>query len=223
MEKYEKLYKDALERAKKVNKCKADDREPGTSLCEYIFPELKESEDEKIRKEIISALKWANHKGVYNKHITWLEKQKVEPKFHKGDWITIDKPCQIISINDNGDYMIVQYCDEEKTHVLSKNFCESHFHLWTIEDAKDGDVLYAKGYYFKEYVFMYSSLTEDNVISTHFGCDAFYGTFDTKITRFGREEDFISVTPATKYQRDLLFQKMKDAGYEWDADEKEIN
>ena len=26
-------------------------------------------------KEIISALKWANHKGVYDKHIAWLEKQ----------------------------------------------------------------------------------------------------------------------------------------------------
>lgn len=40
-----------------------------------IFPELKESEDERIRKDIISALKWANHKGVYDKHIAWLEKQ----------------------------------------------------------------------------------------------------------------------------------------------------
>lgn len=45
---YEKKYKEALERAKKVNKCKADDREPSTSICEYIFPELKEPEDEKI-------------------------------------------------------------------------------------------------------------------------------------------------------------------------------
>lgn len=47
---------------------------------ESIFPELKESEDERIRKEIISALKYANHKGVYDKHITWLEKQGEKPQ-----------------------------------------------------------------------------------------------------------------------------------------------
>jgi hypothetical protein len=61
---------------------------------EFLIPELKESEDEMIRKEIISALKYANHKGVYDKHLAWLEKQgesadKVEPKFKAGDWVTI--------------------------------------------------------------------------------------------------------------------------------------
>lgn len=30
------------------------------------------------------------------------------------------------------------------------------------------------------------------------------------------------VTPATKEQRDLLFRKMKEAGYEWDAEKKEV-
>ena len=28
--------------------------------------------------------------------------------------------------------------------------------------------------------------------------------------------------PATKEQRDFLFQKMHEAGYEWDADKKEL-
>lgn len=31
-----------------------------------------------------------------------------------------------------------------------------------------------------------------------------------------------SVFPATKEQRDLLFQKMEEAGYEWDAEKKEL-
>jgi uncharacterized protein len=43
---------------------------------EVLIPELRESEDERIRKEIISALKFANDSGVYDKHIAWLEKQK---------------------------------------------------------------------------------------------------------------------------------------------------
>lgn len=31
------------------------------------------------------------------------------------------------------------------------------------------------------------------------------------------------VHPATKKQRDLLFSKIKEEGYEWDANKKEIN
>lgn len=40
---------------------------------EYIFPELKESEDERIRKSLIDMLK--NDEKCYLKEIAWLEKQ----------------------------------------------------------------------------------------------------------------------------------------------------
>lgn len=76
---YEKLYKKALERVKVFLKRWECVEAANSSLVlkevKDIFPEFKESEDEKIRKEIISALKWANHKGVYDKHIAWLEKK----------------------------------------------------------------------------------------------------------------------------------------------------
>ena len=83
---YEKAYKDALERAKEFQKSK-------DGLCvltaESIFPELKESEDERIRKGIIDFL-WKEkiflqeaHSSVENNPkyrfvmdaIAWLEKQ----------------------------------------------------------------------------------------------------------------------------------------------------
>ena len=73
MENYGQKYYEALERARKLQ-----ENSNGMILKKWlwnIFPELKESEDERIRKEIISALKYANHKGVYDKHIAWLEKQ----------------------------------------------------------------------------------------------------------------------------------------------------
>lgn len=42
----------------------------------------------------------------------------------------------------------------------------------------------------------------------------------------GRNEYFgtidAPVTPATKEQRNLLFQKMKEVCYEWDAENKEL-
>ena len=65
-----KAYDEAIERARKYMAKGYD------VLMTDIFPELKESEDEMIRKEIITALKFANDDGVYDKHIAWLEKQK---------------------------------------------------------------------------------------------------------------------------------------------------
>lgn len=142
---------------------------------------------------------------------------KIESKFHKGDWITIDKPCQIINIHDNGNY-IVQYCDDEKTHELSKNFCESYFHFWTIQDARDGDVIHLgtvtaifKKYIGQEKCICYCSFCKDGgfEIPVENGEDNVYGCYNA--------------TPATKEQRDSFMKVMNDDGYEWDIEKKELN
>ena len=75
---YEKAYKDALERAKEFQKSK-------DGLCvltaESIFPELKESEDEKIRKWLLDTITQIPNDSieweVINKAdvLAWLEKQ----------------------------------------------------------------------------------------------------------------------------------------------------
>ena len=79
-----KAYDEALERAKRYN---VDDAfaSQGT-IVKRIFPVLAESEDERIRKEIVSALKFANDGGVYDKHIAYLEKQKVEVDPTDASW-----------------------------------------------------------------------------------------------------------------------------------------
>ena len=84
---YEKKYKEALERTRKLylesieNK---GDRIYGAYELETIFPELKESEDERIRKDLVSFL-WAVANGTVKsmpaaimcqEWIAWLEKQK---------------------------------------------------------------------------------------------------------------------------------------------------
>ena len=79
MENYEKLYKEALERATKL----AFTGNISAIAAGEIFPELKESEDERIRKAIIEALgrqayseHILNDWGVsYEDAIAWLEKQ----------------------------------------------------------------------------------------------------------------------------------------------------
>lgn len=72
---YEKKYKEALERAKGM-------WEQGMmpERIEYIFPELKESEDERIRRKFIEALKECGFTHFDNEFtvqeaLDWLEKQ----------------------------------------------------------------------------------------------------------------------------------------------------
>ena len=77
---YEKKYKEALERARELSKTVTG------ANYEYIFPELKESEDERKRKAILTGLidcrdapdlRWSNFGGInIDECITWLEKQK---------------------------------------------------------------------------------------------------------------------------------------------------
>ena len=66
---YEKKYKEALERARQFSE--KPYLEDSKGIVDYIFPELKESEDERIRKEIISMFETLDRKDW----IAWLEKQ----------------------------------------------------------------------------------------------------------------------------------------------------
>ena len=71
---YEQKYNETLERAKKLKE--TCDSTAVIGWCEYIFPELKESEGEKIKKELIDFIK--SHLAGFpqcEKYITWLEKQ----------------------------------------------------------------------------------------------------------------------------------------------------
>lgn len=77
---YEKKYKEALEKARQFSEHPLE--ENSSSIVEYIFPELQESEDEKIREMLIRIYKKADMGGeifgegiTYKQVIAWLEKQ----------------------------------------------------------------------------------------------------------------------------------------------------
>ena len=148
---------------------------------------------------------------------------KIESKFHKGDWITIDKPCQIINIHDNGNY-IVQYCDDEKTHELSKNFCESYFHFWTIQDARDGDVLFFYSEY-KSHKMTQVGIIE-KYVGKHGGCSntfkIYVGVNWDNNLQIGKYMGCSNIHPATKEQYDALMKAMNDAGYKWNTETKTL-
>ena len=73
-------YNDKLRLAKEALESGSYDRE----TIEYIFPELAESEDEKIRKEIINYFYDAHEDDEERaRFIAWLEKQKIENPYKR--------------------------------------------------------------------------------------------------------------------------------------------
>lgn len=351
-----KRYDEAIERARAFNNGEVLNIKVGTTLCEYIFPELKESEDERIRKELIEMLRnWASvhyiTKEQFSERMAWLENQgepnpysgvsfkynghtwgmcardngveilvdgeikervlldnkpqgkstlevineekvdnanEVEPKFKVGDivqYITdstdrrkieeIDTLCNMYHTdslpimfeiendwkvvlnsenvepkfkigdwitNANGDYtwkvISVDYLDYTLQNQWGEcvedtvDYVNKAFHLWTIQDAKDGDVLSAnwrEGANFWERIIIfnkYHSKGVKGVISAPY-VEGYGNTFKNgklipcaKVPYYSTWTD--NLYPATKEQRDLLFQKLKEAGYEWDVDNKEL-
>ena len=145
-----------------------------------------------------------------------LPADKIEPKFKAGDWITngeytwlIDNVCynmyDLVSLDGHSKV------DDTISHV------DEHFHLWTIEDARDGDVLVCEG---REYLLFKSFSTTDGRIKL-------YGWYNGQTNNFHVGTDVklrreANIYPATKEQRDILFQKMHEAGYGWYANKKEL-
>ena len=241
MEDYKSEYEAALARAKAVYL--TDDDKKGA--METVFPELMElDKDDEIRQALIKYFTlWGKSTpstmGFRNEDIVdWLKRvksvrvksakvttgklaemiaernDKVKPKFKVGDWIiTKDKNvhkdysvCKIVEIEnkryhlENGDY-------------LDKDTLEQYgYRLWTIQDAKDGDVLASsksififKGIYMAGKPESYCAIMDGYFFSCPEGC-------------WTNEQCY----PATKEQCVLLFQKMHEAGFEWDAEKKEL-
>lgn len=90
--------------------------------------------------------------------------------------------------------------------------------VWSITDAKAGDVLAAdpiKGYSFP-FVAIYKEHKQDcftaYCIVSHAG----------KFYEEGNRYKIDCMRLATKEESDLLFQKMKEAGYEWSDKDKKL-
>lgn len=127
----------------------------------------------------------------------------VEPKFQNGQWIVWQNKCYKVNYNGCGYELIDQMGLRTS---LEYGTVDENAHLWSIQDAKDGDVLVASD----GSVFIYAGSTDIHA--------KFYVAL-TECSRLNVEggvwEDKDSVHPATKEQCNLLFQKMNEAGYNW--------
>jgi len=205
------------------------------TALDTIIPELRESEDERIRKHLISLVKNWDKDGIVSKYtsnandikqiLAWLENQgeqkptdKVEPKFHEGEWIiSNDKKStyQVIEVK-RGIYVIRDNVDNHEYHIGIEE-CEKSGRLFTIQDAKDGDVLYSLDTY---QPFIYKARNIHEQATAYCGINKYekffvWNTNDCIITL----DKYI---PATKEQRDTLLKAMSDAGYTFDFGKKEL-
>lgn len=141
---------------------------------------------------------------------------KVEPKFKVGDWITCEELNTAKIINVDGDRYEVEFIDGNKgfPHI---DYIDRMFHLWTIQDAKDGDVLFVKPTKnLGVQLIIFGGIDFDNRIKYY--CRFLNNRFSINDGLMGYEHKYF--LPATKEQRDILFSKMKEAGYVWN--EKEL-
>ena len=99
---------------------------------------------------------------------------------------------------------------------------EDKIHLWTIQDAKDGDVLVTVNDGNRP--FIYKGCLDPNHPDSpvaYCGIDA-DGYFCSGGGKFNHWWTVEKVQPATKEQRDALMKAMTDAGYTFDFDKKEL-
>lgn len=140
---------------------------------------------------------------------------KAEPKFKVGDWV-VDNRCgevrQVVFLEDDG-------YEFPSGGWVSYEDANKHFHLWTIEDAKDGDVLYCKNNGI-EYIVMNKGINESGNIDSYFRYNSL-GGFGIDIPSV-LSVKYDSITPATKEQRDKLEKAMLKAGYTWNTEKKEL-
>ena len=297
---YEKKYKEALERASKLRVQNPFDTVG--QMVEHIFPELQESEEERIRKELIEFLKLPHSRFVGNreheKWIAWLEKQreqkhtaididkmvgefahtevkgygipslievdayrkgisdavnlifgiekqgekdpcigctndkgcvtcengnlkeiKVEPKFKVGDFIVSDICCgKVIEVTDYA-YLL----DTGQGLPFTYDY---RAHIWTINDAKDGDILCYETDEL-EWILIFKDIIPASSVAPHdllryhafLSDNEVYGS--DVIAMISDDADYY-FSPATKEQRDMLFNKLREAGAKWDSEKKQL-
>ena len=153
----------------------------------------------------------------------WLQNDP-EYKFLVGQYITDGYVGgQITSIEDHFFcYKIVDFM--RGIHRTIPFALQDNYHLWTIQDAKDGDVLSFYSEYkgnkmvqvgiIEKYVGKYGGCS--NTFKIYVGVN-----WDNKL-QIGEYMGCSDIHPATKEQRDALMKAINDAGYKWKAETKTL-
>ena len=138
---------------------------------------------------------------------------KAETKFHEGDWIVFNGLTLYVKEVVKGFYRTIS----KGGIAISYDWdIDNVARLWTIHEAMDGDVL-SDG----TTIFIFKDLLSDGSVMSYCDYDKDSGESDA-FCPLSMNLMCSKITPVTKEQRSLLFAKMKEAGYQWDAEKKEL-
>jgi len=141
----------------------------------------------------------------------------IEPKFKINDWIIFDRtftiPIQIVEVNQK-DNIYVCMSIEGLCGNYDITHTDKNYHLWTIQDAKPGDVLIDGT---TNTIGIFKEINKTHWYSKVYCGNATWGSVFSN----GGLHKIECTKPATKEQRDLLAAKLKEAGYEWNDEKKE--
>ena len=145
--------------------------------------------------------------------IAWLEDKKEDKHgFKPGEWIVNDSGTvyKVLSQTPKG-YVLSMYNDDYRpfeTDLMNQNSC----HLWTIEDAKPGDVLS-----YDNSIFIFKE--EYMCGKPQAYCGIMNGLFRASSNGCWTNE---KCYPATLEHRKILFNRIAKEGYEWDSEKLEL-
>ena len=171
----------------------------------YAFSPATKDEREKLFKKIAEeGYKWDDNekelkKLMYN-----------AGKFNVGDWITDGNATAQITSIGNGWYLYGDRCILGDIKDVDKNY-----HLWSIEDAKVGNVLSNNNV-----ICIFTGLDKDNNIFSPCMYTSQHG-----LEVFSSGEECMGSTllrPATQKDCDILFNELEEAGYRWDENKCEL-
>ena len=146
---------------------------------------------------------------------------KIEPKFKVGDWIVFNGFVLYVKEVVNGFYITISKGGIPNSYDWD---IDNIARLWTIKDAKDGDILCCKS----GWMCVFKTINNHtNTFSSYCFIDSDKLFYNSGCEGHTRDKEFIKtyngeIHPATKEQRDALMKAMNDAGYEWNVEKKEL-
>lgn len=181
---------------KNVKIISQEDRETIDEIINYFNCESRDNPGRKsIHDKWIGCLKKLKENAVHTEVVTH--------RFKINDWIASDilKTAKIIGINETS-YTIE--LTDGSMNLVDIDYVDDNYHLWTIEDAHYGDIL-ASSDSEGDWIGVFKERTNDS-----FSTSCFLSR-TSEFVPFGGKSHFIGDTyPATKKQRDILIEKMKE-------------
>jgi len=271
-----KRYDEAIKKARALNSGKHIDMPSGDTVCECLFPEIKESEDvltwlknyiseevkclsmdirdndritlKKLRDSLVWLEKYSEsdetkakvfliNKGypidangifptyeeMYNIIREGLENQgeqkptdKVEPKFKVGDWVV---KCNNKNFCKGNKFAQITKIDLDKRCWFDCGtwLSPNDIRHWSITDAKNGDILTSPD----NKAFIYNGNFDTFSVGAYCGLDInnnFVIVYNKNNWCYNH-----NIKPATKEERQTLFNEMNLLGWVWNPETKELN